>query len=172
MSPKLATAQLLTVSQPCFSKLGTEDHRSGQSSSVYLYQEGLDEARGQPVLLCLSRRLSDLISKAIPCMIDLKIKQIRKYSMYHERYGISSVCFEDLSQRKKLEVVALTIVSQFGVNFKIMFLVHVPNFGGLSGSEDRGGGDNSIQFINFGRVGDKRFEEWRQKIGGGGWKGG
>ena len=31
-------------------------------------------------------------------------------------------------------------------------LVHVPNFGGLSESEDRGGGDNSIQFINFGRV--------------------
>ena len=47
-------------------------------------------------------------------------------------------------------------------------LVHVPNFGGLSGSEDRGGGDNSIQFINFGRVGDKSFEEWRQKIRGGG----
>ena len=37
----------------------------------------------------------------------------------------------------------------------------------LSGSEDRGGGDNGIQFINFGRVGDKSFEEWRQKIGGG-----
>ena len=48
--------------------------------------------------------------------------------------------------------------------------MHVPNFGGLSGSEDRGGGDNGIQFINFGRVGDKRFEKWRQKIGG--WKGG
>ena len=48
--------------------------------------------------------------------------------------------------------------------------VHVPHFGGLSGLEDRGGGDNSIQFINFGRVGDKRFKEWRQKIGG--WKGG
>ena len=43
----------------------------------------------------------------------------------------------------------------------------VPNFGGLSGSEDRGGGDNSIQSINFGRVGDKSFEKWRQKIGGG-----
>ena len=41
--------------------------------------------------------------------------------------------------------------------------VHVPNFGGLSGSEDRGGGDNSIQFINFGRVGDKSFKEWRQR---------
>ena len=40
--------------------------------------------------------------------------------------------------------------------------------GGLSGSEDRGGGDNSIQFINFGRVGDKSFKEWRQKMGGGG----
>ena len=40
-------------------------------------------------------------------------------------------------------------------------------FWGLSGSEDRGGGDNSVQFINFGRVGDKSFEEWRQKIGGG-----
>ena len=38
--------------------------------------------------------------------------------------------------------------------------VHVPNFGGLSGSEDKGGGDNSIQFINFGRVGDKSFKEW------------
>ena len=38
--------------------------------------------------------------------------------------------------------------------------VHVPNFGGLSGSEDKGGGDNSIQFINFGRVGDKGFKEW------------
>ena len=43
----------------------------------------------------------------------------------------------------------------------------------MSGSEDGGGGDNSIQFINFGRVGDKSFKEWRQKIGGGGgWKGG
>ena len=41
--------------------------------------------------------------------------------------------------------------------------MHVPNFGGLSGSEDRGGGDNSIQFINFERVGDKSFKEWRQK---------
>ena len=49
-------------------------------------------------------------------------------------------------------------------------LVHVPNFGGLSGSEDRGGGDSSIQFINFGKVGDISFKEWRQKIGG--WKGG
>ena len=49
-------------------------------------------------------------------------------------------------------------------------LVHVPNYGGLSGSEDRGGGDNSIQIINFGRVGDKSFEEWRQKVEG--WKGG
>ena len=48
--------------------------------------------------------------------------------------------------------------------------MHIPNFGGLSGSEDRGGGDNSIQFINIGRVGDKCFKEWRQKIGG--WKGG
>ena len=48
--------------------------------------------------------------------------------------------------------------------------VHIPNFGGLSGSEDRGGRDNSIQFINFRRVGDKSFKEWRQKIEG--WKGG
>ena len=48
--------------------------------------------------------------------------------------------------------------------------MHIPNLGGLSGSEDRGGGDNSIQFINFGGMGDKGFEEWRQKIGE--WKGG
>ena len=45
--------------------------------------------------------------------------------------------------------------------------VHVSNCGGLSGSEDRGGGDNSIQFTNFGRVGDKNFKEWRQKLVGG-----
>ena len=38
------------------------------------------------------------------------------------------------------------------------YIVHVPNFGGLSGSEDRGGGDNSIQFMNFWRVGDKSFK--------------
>ena len=37
----------------------------------------------------------------------------------------------------------------------------------MSGSEDRGGGDNSIQFINFGRVGDKSFREWQQKYEGG-----
>ena len=41
----------------------------------------------------------------------------------------------------------------------VPFLVHVPNFWGVSGSEDRGGGDNSIQFINIGRVGDKSFKE-------------
>ena len=31
----------------------------------------------------------------------------------------------------------------------------------------QGRGDNSIQFINFGRVNDKIFEKWRQKIGSG-----
>ena len=49
-------------------------------------------------------------------------------------------------------------------------LVLVPNFRGLSGSADRGGDDNSIQIINFGRVSDKSFEEWRQNVEG--WKGG
>ena len=46
--------------------------------------------------------------------------------------------------------------------------MHVPNFKGMSGSADRGGGDNSIQLINIGRAGDKSFKEWRRKIGGGG----
>ena len=41
---------------------------------------------------------------------------------------------------------------------------------GVSGSEDKGGGDNSIQFINIGRVGDKSFKELKQKIGE--WEGG
>ena len=40
-------------------------------------------------------------------------------------------------------------------------------FWGVSGSENRGGGDNSIQFINIRRVGYKSFKEWRQEIGGG-----
>ena len=55
-----------------------------------------------------------------------------------------------------------------------MKLVHVPNVEGVSGSADKGGGDNSIQFINVVRVGDKSFKERRQKMGGGGgggWKG-
>ena len=41
--------------------------------------------------------------------------------------------------------------------------MHVPNFGGLSGSEDRGGGDNSVQFINFGRVGTKVLKNGDKK---------
>ena len=51
-------------------------------------------------------------------------------------------------------IVAITGVASFsdGVSAR-------SNFWGLSGSEDRGGGDNSIQFINIGRVGDKKFKE-------------
>ena len=45
--------------------------------------------------------------------------------------------------------------------------MHLLNFGGLSGSEDRGGGDNGNQFIYDEKVGDKSFKEWRRKIGGG-----
>ena len=66
-----------------------------------------------------------------------------------------------------MEVFTIRMTSAF-----IVMMVHVPNFGGLSGSEDRDGGDNSIQFINFGRAGDKSFKEWGQKIGEGGWKDG
>ena len=47
--------------------------------------------------------------------------------------------------------------------------MHVPNFEGVSGSEDKGGGGDSIQFINIVRVGDKSFKERRQKIGVEGW---
>ena len=38
----------------------------------------------------------------------------------------------------------------------------------MSGSEDRGGDDNSIQIINIGRVGDKSFIEFLKNGGGGG----
>ena len=41
-------------------------------------------------------------------------------------------------------------------------------FWGVSGSEDSGGGDKSIQFINIGREGEKSFKEWRRKMAGGG----
>ena len=47
-------------------------------------------------------------------------------------------------------------------------MMHVPNFWVVSGSEDRGGDDNSIQIINIGRVGDKSFIEFLKKWGGGG----
>ena len=61
MSPKLATAQMLTVPQPCFQRWRLKS--TGQVSPVYLYKEGLDEPGGQPVLPCLSKRLCYLISK-------------------------------------------------------------------------------------------------------------
>ena len=60
-------------------------------------------------------------------------------------------------------------INLFQIHF-ISIQVHVPNLGGASESEDRGGGDNSIQFINVGREGDKNFKEWRRRIAG--WKGG
>ena len=49
--------------------------------------------------------------------------------------------------------------------------VYVPNVRGVSGSEDRGGGDNSIQFIDIGRVGDQSFKNGDKNTGGGveGW---
>ena len=59
-------------------KDGAEDHRSCQSSSVYPYEEALDEVSGQPVLPCLSRRLCYLTSESISCIIEFKVKQIRK----------------------------------------------------------------------------------------------
>ena len=43
--------------------------------------------------------------------------------------------------------------------------MHIPNFGGVKVGE-QGWGDNSIQFINIGRVGDKSFTKNM------GWKGG
>ena len=51
---------------------------------------------------------------------------------------------------------------------KLGISAHSKFWGRVSESEDRGGGDNSIQFINIGRVGDKSFKEFRQKVGGGG----
>ena len=48
--------------------------------------------------------------------------------------------------------------------------MHVPNFGGLSGSEDRDGGDNSIQFMKFGGWVAKVLKNGDKMIGG--WRGG
>ena len=42
-------------------------------------------------------------------------------------------------------------------------MVHVPNFRRVSRSEDRGGGDNSIQFINIARVGAKVLKNSDEK---------
>ena len=38
-----------------------------------------------------------------------------------------------------------------------------PKFWGNVRVRGEGGGNSSIQFINFGRVGDKSFQKWRQK---------
>ena len=54
----------------------------------------------------------------------------------------------------------------YSVFFKWPCMVQVPNFWGVSGSEDRSRDDNNVQFINIGRVGDKSFKELRWGIGG------
>ena len=56
-------------------------------------------------------------------------------------------------------IVIICPTLRYDSAYKNRSWVHVPIFGGLSGLEDRGGGDNSIQFINIGRVGDKSFKE-------------
>ena len=83
---------------------------------------------------------------------------------YHYNLIGCIVCTNYLSKRF---LQSFNSFSSQGVNIEF---VHVPNFGGLSEWEDKGGGDNSIQFINFGRVGDKSCKEWHRKIGG--WRGG
>ena len=96
------------------------------------------------------------------------VKEIRKIDFIHQAISLPGiamrVCFDSVTDPK----------AEFHLfnnkNNDIYKLVRVPNFWGMSGSEDRGGSDSSIQFINFGRVGDKSFKEWRQKIGR--WKGG
>ena len=50
-------------------------------------------------------------------------------------------------------------VCLLGDSSVLIDLVHFPNSGRVSGSEYRSGSDNSIQFINFGRVGDKSFKD-------------
>ena len=51
--------------------------------------------------------------------------------------------------------------------------MRVLNFGGLSGSEDRGGGDNSINSLILERWVTKVLNSGDKKLGGGGgWKGG
>ena len=62
-----------------------------------------------------------------------------------------------------MEISHLLKISKSGSH-----MVHVPNFWGVSGSEDRGGDDNSIQIINIGRVGDKSFIEFLKSGGGSG----
>ena len=102
MSPKLATAQLPTVRpQRCFSKMEAEGHRSGKSSSVSCTKKLWDEARSQPVLPCLSRRLCYLISKSISCMIDLKIKQIIMKDMRQVQF-VFRTCPKEKNSRSQL----------------------------------------------------------------------
>ena len=74
MSPKLATAQLQTVLQPCFSKMAAENHRSGQVSLSHF-------------------------SCAKKLLMKLEVNQC--YHAFQEDF----------------------VICQFGVNFKIMFLV-------------------------------------------------
>ena len=75
------------------------------------------------------------------------------------------------SQRSYGFLITKKLIFGFQIlDLKVHFSGARSKFWGLSGSEDRGGGDNSIQFINIGREGDKSLKERRRKIGG--WKGG
>ena len=64
---------------------------------------------------------------------------------------------------------------EIAMNSKVLDILNLAatgarsKFWGVVRVEDRGGGDNSIQFINFGRVVDKSFKERRKNRG---WEGG
>ena len=108
-----------------------------------------------------------------PARIQRWMLRLQQYDFEVVYKKVSDNPADFLSRHPPTKVNFRRNIAEEYVNFVTqvpLALGHVPNFVGASGSADRGGGDNSMQFINIGRVADKSFKEWRQKIGG--WKGG
>ena len=79
-------------------------------------------------------------------------------------------CIVCCSRENVVDNISRSLHLVTSVNGLRMFAqVHIPNFVELSGSEDRGGGDNNIEFINIGRVGDKSLKNDDEKWEVDGW---
>ena len=88
------------------------------------------------------------------------------YNLFREIFKFR----EDKTNNIFREILRNAFVKPRNLNFSRNKLYSASSkFWGVSGSENRGGGDNNIQFINIGRVGDKSFKQLRRKIGQ--WKG-
>ena len=110
----------------------------------------------QNLIDLMTRELMDLGSARVPTTAWIRFKQ----ALEDDSGNVILFDWVELPfNSRMMEIFQGSDFNEIVIEMFAHMKVHIPIFGGLSGSEDRGGGDNSIQFINIGRVDDKSFKE-------------